>query len=73
MIENNIYNIYCDESRVENRGSKNMVIGAVEIFRKEKPVIVGELKNIYKEHQFVHELKWTKVHNKFLPFYKNMK
>jgi len=72
VIANNIYNIYCDESRVENRDSKNMVIGAVEIFRKEKPVIVGELKNIYKEHQFVHELKWTKVHNKFLPFYKKL-
>lgn len=72
VIANNISNIYCDESRVENRDSKNMVIGAVEISRKGKQVVVEELKSIYKEYQFVHELKWTKVHNKFLPFYKKL-
>jgi len=49
-----------------------MVIGATEIPRKEKKVIIEELKSIFKEHQFVHELKWTKVHNKFMPFYKKL-
>ncbi len=72
MIADNIYNLYCDESRIENRDSKIMVIGAIEIPRKEKSVIVADLKNIYKEHHFAHELKWTKVHDKFLPFYKRM-
>lgn len=72
MIADNIYNLYCDESRVENKDSRIMVIGAIEIPRKEKKVIVEELKSIYREHQFVHELKWTKVHNKFIPFYKKL-
>lgn len=72
MIADNIYNLYCDESRVENKDSRIMVIGTIEIPRKEKSGIVEALKSIYKEHHFVHELKWTKVHNKFLPFYKKL-
>lgn len=72
MITNNIYNLYCDESRVENRDSRIMVIGTIEIPRKEKIAIVNDLKSIYKEHQFAHELKWTKVHDKFVPFYKKL-
>lgn len=72
MIADNIYNLYCDESRIENKNSRVMVIGAIEIPRKEKSAIVGDLKNIYKEHYFTHELKWTKVHNKFMPFYKKL-
>lgn len=35
MIADNIYNLYCDESRVENKDSRIMVIGVIEIPRKE--------------------------------------
>lgn len=35
-MTDNIYNIYCDESRIENPESKNMVIGALEIPRAKK-------------------------------------
>lgn len=72
MIADNIFNLYCDESRIENRDSRIMVIGAVEIPRKEKSAIIENLKNIYKEHHFAHELKWTKVHDKFMPFYRKL-
>lgn len=72
MIADNIYNLYCDESRVENKDSGIMVIGVIEIPRKERTVIIEDLKSIYKEYHFAHELKWTKVHNKFLPFYKKL-
>ncbi len=35
-MDQNTYNIYCDESRVENPKSKNMVIGALFVPRKKK-------------------------------------
>jgi len=71
-MKDNIYNIYCDESRVENRESRNMVIGALEIPRTKKSGIVAELRDIYRKHEFNYELKWTKVHYKFIPFYKEL-
>lgn len=72
MIADNIYNLYCDESRVENKESPIMVIGCIEIPRKEKKVIIEKLKSIYSKYQFIHELKWAKVHDKFLPFYRDL-
>lgn len=72
MIADNIFNLYCDESRVENRDSRSMVIGVIEIPRKDKQAVVEGLKNIFKTHNFIHELKWTKVHNKFMPLYKGL-
>ncbi len=71
-MKDNIYNIYCDESRVENPEYKNMVIGSLEIPRIQKTRIVSELKSVYTKHKFPHELKWTKVHNKYIPFYKDL-
>ncbi len=68
----NIYNIYCDESRVENPDSIKMVIGALEVLRKEVPTIKKHLKEIYKKYDFKYELKWTKVHKGFEPFYKEL-
>lgn len=67
-----IFNLYCDESRIENTDSQFMVIGALEIPRKEKKYITNELKEIYKSYQFIHELKWTKVNRKFIPFYEKL-
>lgn len=49
MIPDNVYNLYCDESRVENRDSRHMVIGVVEIPRKAKPAIAEALKDVYRE------------------------
>ncbi|HEC97111.1 MAG TPA: hypothetical protein ENI58_02990 [Nitrospirae bacterium] len=52
----NIYNVYCDESRVENPESNRMVIGALEVLRKEAPAIKTHLKDIYKKHDLKYEL-----------------
>lgn len=72
MIADNIYNLYCDESRVENRDSRHMVIGAIEIPRRNKKLIVEGLKSVFRLHNFSHELKWTKVHNKYMPLYQGL-
>lgn len=66
------YNIYCDESRVENRDSKYMVIGALFIPRKEKNKIARDLNRIFQKHNFGNELKWVKTGKKKLEFYKDI-
>lgn len=71
-MTNNVYNIYCDESRVENPKSKKMVIGALILPRQRKKEIVKHIKDIYKEHNFHYELKWTKVHKRYSNFYKDI-
>jgi hypothetical protein len=72
MEENNTYNIYCDESRIENKDSNNMAIGAIFILRKDKNRILSELKNIYTKNGFDRELKWSKLNKKFANFYKDI-
>lgn len=67
-----IYNIYCDESRVENLESNRMVIGAVFIPKKEKQRITLELKKIFIENNFNFELKWVKASKKFPKFYRDI-
>ncbi len=71
-LDENTFNIYCDESRVENRDSNNMVIGALFMPRKYKNKIVKDIKNIFSKHNFNYELKWSKVHKGFIPFYKEI-
>lgn len=64
------YNIYCDESRVENKDSKKMVIGALFLPRKEKTRITNNLKKIFKKYKFLQELKWSRINKEQLAFYK---
>ena len=71
-MDQNTYNIYCDESRVENPKSKNMVIGALFVPRKKKKNVVKKLKIIFQKHNFGYELKWTKVHKEYFNFYKEI-
>jgi hypothetical protein len=71
-MTDNVYNIYCDETRVENPEYNNMVIGALEIPRIQKTPIISEIKSTYTKHKFPYELKWTKVHYKYIPFYKEL-
>lgn len=68
----NIFNIYCDESRVENNEYSKMVIGAVLLQRSEKENIVDKIKEIYKKYNFSYELKWIKTSEKNIPFYKEL-
>lgn len=70
--ETSCFNIYCDESRVENKDSSKMVIGALIIPRSKKPKILRDLKYIYKKHTFAHELKWVKTTENYKDFYKSL-
>lgn len=66
------FNIYCDESRVENPDSQFMVIGAVFVPREQKTQIAKELKELFDSHNYHQELKWNKVGKKYSDFYKKI-
>lgn len=65
-----IFNIYCDESRVENKDSSRMVIGALLLPRRNKPDVVENLKSLQQKYGFSREIKWTKTGRRFIDFYK---
>lgn len=65
-------NIYCDESCIENNEANFMVIGALFAPRQEKENLYSKLKVIYKQHKHSTELKWNKVSDKYLDFYKEV-
>lgn len=66
------YNIYCDESRVENKNSDKMTIGALILLRSKKEKTVEEIKNILMKYKFNYELKWSKVGDKYMDLYKEL-
>jgi len=66
------YNIYCDESRVENRDAAKMVIGALIIPRKKKKELAQQMQQIFDKHFFHRELKWAKTSNRFTGFYQEV-
>lgn len=66
------FNIYCDESRVENPDSRFMVIGALFIPRLEKEKITQEINRLLASHNFFLELKWNKVGDKYTILYQKL-
>jgi hypothetical protein len=66
------FNVYCDESRVDNPDSAKMVIGALLIPRNEKKRIVNNIKSICSKYSFNYEIKWTKTRQKFANFYQEL-
>jgi hypothetical protein len=66
------YNIYCDESRVENKDSNKMVIGALFLTRSKKDKTMGEIKEIFTKHNFEYELKWSKVGKRYAKLYREL-
>ncbi len=66
------FNIYCDETRVENPDSTKMVIGALILPREQKQRATDLIKKAKKKHGFFQELKWNKVGDKYLSFYKKI-
>ncbi|MBU4360845.1 DUF3800 domain-containing protein [Patescibacteria group bacterium] len=66
----NIYNIYCDESSIENKENQFMIIGALFLVREKKEKLREELKKLKLKYKFNGEIKWNKVSNRFLSFYK---
>lgn len=65
------YNIYCDESGVENT-SKSFVIGSIFIPRDQKRKIANEISFIKRKYNFKREIKWNKVTSLHLKFYKEL-
>lgn len=66
------FNIYCDESRVENLDSRFMVIGALFVPRGIQKSIAKEIKGIFSSFNFFQELKWNKVGGKYSDFNKKI-
>lgn len=66
------YNIYCDESRVENRDSDRMAIGALIIPREKKKELARRVRQIFEKHAFRGELKWAKTSDRFTGFYRDI-
>jgi len=59
----NTYNIYCDESRIDNPEDNFMVIGGVFVAREKVREIAEKIKEIKEKHQFKGEMKWVKVNS----------
>lgn len=66
------FNIYCDESSIDNPSSPMMVIGALFIERSSVPEIKEKIKEIREKHGVNGELKWVKTSKKTLPFYEEL-
>lgn len=66
------FNIYCDESSIDNPKSPTMVIGALFIERSIVPEIKKRIKEIRIKHGVNGELKWVKTSSKVLPFYEEL-
>lgn len=67
-----LYNIYCDESRVENKDSNKMVIGSLFLDRRKKNVVTRDMRDIFYRHDFCYELKWSKVGKKYAKLYEEI-
>ncbi|MDP2749834.1 MAG: DUF3800 domain-containing protein [Nanoarchaeota archaeon] len=66
------FNIYCDESSIDNPQSNMMVIGALFIERGFVPEIKEAIKKIRSKHGVNGELKWVKTSSLIIPFYKDL-
>lgn len=71
-MEDNFYNVYCDESSIDNPDKKFMVIGALFIKRNIIPDIRKKIKEIQNKYYIKGELKWIKTSQKTLKFYREL-
>ncbi|MCX6737018.1 MAG: DUF3800 domain-containing protein [Candidatus Parcubacteria bacterium] len=69
---NNIYNIYCDESYIDNPRANFMIIGALFVRRDEVPNIKNKIKELQNRYYIRGELKWVKTSKKSLKFYEEL-
>ena len=69
----NVYNIYCDEScHLEHDRIPVMLLGAVWCPHDIRKTISREIRQLKAKHNAKGELKWTKVSECRLPFYKEL-
>lgn len=68
----NIYNIYLDESSIDNPKNHYMVIGGFFMQRNLRDEIKNKIKELRGVYNFYPELKWTKINKKNIPFAKSI-
>lgn len=68
----NIYNIYLDESSIDNPKNDFMVIGGIFMQRILRDELKNKIKDLRIKHNFYPELKWTKINKKNIPFVKDI-
>jgi len=66
------FNIYCDESSIDNPNHAWMVIGALFIDRDITPTIKDTIKEIRGRHNINGELKWVKSSARTTAFYEEL-
>lgn len=66
------YNIYLDESSIDNPKNDFMVIWGIFIQRELRDELKNKIKEIRKKHNYYAELKWSKFNKKLLPFWKDI-
>lgn len=66
------YNIYCDESSIENQDNQFMLIGALFMERNKRNEIRDRIKNLRKKYNYYGEIKWNKTSTKLLKFYQEI-
>jgi len=69
----NVFNFYCDEScHLENDGQAIMLIGGIWCPANEVSDISKEIRVIKNKHKANGEIKWTKVSNSRIDFFKEL-
>lgn len=63
------YNIYCDESSVENKQLLNFVIGSLFIPRHKKKKILTDIHKIKNKYNYKREIKWNKITARYEDLY----
>ncbi|MDQ7008730.1 MAG: DUF3800 domain-containing protein [Candidatus Gracilibacteria bacterium] len=66
------YNIYLDESSIDNPKNDFMIIGGLFIKRELRDELKNKIKEIRIKHNYFAELKWSKFNKKLLPFGKDI-
>ena len=67
------FNIYCDEScHLENDGKRYMVLGSVSSAYNQVKRHTERINNLKDKHKFNAEIKWSKVSQSKVQFYKEL-
>lgn len=66
------YNVYCDESSIENKENQYMIIGAIFLKRQKRDELKGKIKALLDQYNYRGEIKWTKLTKRLLPLYQDL-
>ncbi len=68
MVNIPTYNIYIDESRIDNPEDNYMVVGGIFVRRDKVRSIQKNIKKIKNKHNFSEEIKWVSVNERKIKF-----